>query len=74
MFATIPTTGYICSDSDLGGVFMVKSLYLKEQVELCEHYEDRFSISELAIIYDISEYQVKSVLEKYNVPERTEPL
>lgn len=52
----------------------MRRLLVKEQVELCEYYEDRFSIEELAIIYDISQYQVKSVLKRYKVPERTEPL
>lgn len=52
----------------------MRRLLIKEQVELCERYEERFSISELAIIYDCSEYQVQSVLKRYKVPERTEPL
>ena len=52
----------------------MRLLRIKEQVELCEYYTDRFSISELAQIYDISEYQVQSILTKYKVPERTEPL
>lgn len=53
---------------------MAKQLTRKEQVELCEYYEDRFSVEELAYIYEISQWQVKSVLEKFKVPERTEPL
>lgn len=52
----------------------MRRLLVKEQVEICEYYEDRFSIDELAMIYDISKYQVKSVLKRYNVPERTEAL
>jgi len=53
---------------------MAKAMLRKDQVELCEYYEDRFSIEELAYIYEISKWQVKSILEKFNVPERTEPL
>lgn len=52
----------------------MRRLLVKDQVEMCEYYVDRFSISELAIIYDCSEYQVQSVLTRYKVPERTEPL
>ena len=52
----------------------MRQLRVSKQVELCEYYVDRFSISELAYIYEISEFQVQSVLEKYKVPERTEPL
>lgn len=53
---------------------MVKSLLIKTQVEICEYYEDRFSPEELAIMFEISVYQVKAVLEKYKVPIRTEYL
>lgn len=53
---------------------MAKLLLRKIQVEICEHYEDRCSPEELAIMYDISVYQVKAVLEKYKVPLRTEYL
>lgn len=53
---------------------MVKQLRRDQKVELCEYYEDRFSIEELAIIYEISKWQVKSILEQFKVPERTEPL
>jgi len=56
------------------GVAMVKLLLKKTQIEICEYYEDRFSPEELAIMYDISVYQVKAVLEKYKVPIRTEYL
>ena len=52
----------------------MRLLKIKEQVEICEQYVERFSHTELAIMHDISIYQVKSVLEKYKVPERTEPL
>jgi predicted house-cleaning noncanonical NTP pyrophosphatase (MazG superfamily) len=56
------------------GVAMAKVLLRKTQVEICEYYEDRFSPEELAIMFEISVYQVKSVLEKYKVPIRTEYL
>jgi len=52
----------------------MKQVLRKTQVEICEYYEDRFSVEELAIMYEISTYQVKSILEKYEVPIRTEPL
>lgn len=53
---------------------MAKTLLRKTQVEICEHYEDRFSPEELAIMYDISVYQVKSILEKFEIELRTEYL
>ncbi len=53
---------------------MAKSLPLKTQVEICEYYEDRFSPEELAIIFEISKFQVLAVLEKYKVVLRTEYL
>lgn len=56
------------------GVAMAKVLLRKTQVEICEYYEDRFSPEELAIMYDISNFQVLSVLEKYKVVLRTEYL
>jgi len=53
---------------------MAKVLLRKTQVEICEYYEERFSPEELAIMFEISVYQVKSVLEKFEVPLRTEYL
>ena len=50
----------------------MRRLLVKEQVEICEQYEDRFSYEELAMIHEVSIYQIKSVLTKYKVPERTE--
>jgi len=52
----------------------MRLLRVKEQVEICEQYEERLSHTELAIIHEISIYQIKAVLTKYKVPERTEPL
>jgi len=52
----------------------MRLLRTKEQVEICEHYEDRFSMIELAQMFDVSVYQIQAVLNKYKVTERTEPL
>ena len=52
----------------------MRLLKTKDQIEICEQYDERFSVIELAIMHDISEYQVRAVLAKYKVPERTEPL
>ena len=56
------------------GMAMAKQLLIKTQVEICEYYEERFSPEELAIMFDISKFQVLSVLEKYKVVLRTEYL
>lgn len=50
----------------------MKTLKIKDQVEICELYSDRFAVIEIAQVYDVSTYQVQSVLQKYNVHIRTD--
>jgi len=52
----------------------MRLLRIKEQIEICEQYTDRFSTIELSMMHDVSTFQIDAILTKYKVIRRTEPL